>query len=234
MKAVLLCGGQGLRLKGPFGDTPKPLVELQGRPLLGFILDHYRAHGVREFVLLVGRGEQHFHQFASRYAGATGVAVQVVQTGADTPTGGRIKRAEPYLRNAEAFFMTYGDGVSDVDLNRLRACHDSSSCLVTLTAVRARLPFGLVELDEKGGVDSFVEKPLLEQYTNGGFFVFRRDAMAYLKEDSDLERDVLPVLAAAGELNAYRHHGFWHSMDTYKDHQALSELPLAKLLSQSS
>lgn len=226
MKALILCGGLGLRIKGNFEEVPKPLIVVRGRPLLAFILDGYIASGIRDFVLLVGLGEDQFHAFARHYAGA-GVTVKVLQTGVDTPTGGRLKKAEPLLAGEEDFFATYGDGVSDLDFTALLRFHRQSGRLVTLTAVRPQLPFGLLELNDQDGVAAFREKPVMDRYTNGGFFVMRRAVLAGIHEDADLETDVLPTLSAKGELGAYRHDGFWKNMDTYKDYLSLNAIDLA-------
>lgn len=223
-----MCGGHGLRLKGNFGDTPKPLVSLQGKPLLCYIIEHYRRYGVHEFILLVGENEREFQAFARSFSG-NGLTIDVLQTGSDTPTGGRIKRVEPILEGEERFFVTYGDGVSDIDIEALLARHRSSGKLVTLTAVRPTLPFGLVRLNEQNLVTSFVEKPVIDEWINAGFFVLERAALEHIQSDSDFENDVLPALSTRRDLVAYTHTGFWRSMDTYKDYLALDKLDLSDI-----
>lgn len=216
MKALVLCGGQGLRMKGNFGGVPKPLVPVRGRPLLAYIIDAYAAAGVRDVILLVGDAAADFEAFAAGYTGSA-VRVRVLPTGSDTPTGGRLQRALPLLADGETVFATYGDGVSDVDLDALLAFHRASGRAATLTAVRPRLPFGLLGVGPGGRVDSFREKPVLEQYMNGGFFVFQANVLRELGPGTDLEVDFLPLLAARAELGAFCHDGFWKGIDTYKD-----------------
>ena len=216
MKALVLCGGLGLRMKGSFAGVPKPLVPVRGRPLLAFIIDGYVAAGVLDIVLLAGDGAAAFEAFAAGYAGSD-VRVQVLPTGSETPTGGRLRQAAPLLRGEEAVFAAYGDGVADVDLAALLACHRAGGWAATLTAVRPRLPFGLLALQPGGRVDSFREKPLMAEYTNGGFFVLQVAILDELRPDTDFEADFLPALAARGQLGAYRHEGFWKGVDTYKD-----------------
>lgn len=218
VKAMILCGGLGLRIRGTFNDVPKSLVVVRGRPLLGYILDGFVASGVSESLLLVGRDEGRFREFAAGYAHGR---VTVVQTGADTPTGGRIRMAESFLADDDAAFVTYGDGVSDLDARHLLAYHRGSGRPATLTAVRPQLPFGLLDIDDAGAVTSFREKPIMPQYTNGGFFVFERKVIQSIALEDDLEADVLPVLATRGMLSAYRYDGFWKNMDTYKDYLQL-------------
>lgn len=227
MKTLILCGGLGLRIKGSFDDVPKPLIAVQGRPLLAFILDGYVASGFRDFVLLVGQGESLFRDFASTEAGA-GVSIEVLPTGLDTPTGGRLKRALPLLTGEDRVFVTYGDGISNVDFGELLRVHRASGRGATLTAVRPQLPFGLLEVDNDGAVSSFLEKPVMSQYTNGGFFVLEREILAALSDDSDFETGTLPDLARRGELGAYLHPGFWKNMDTYKDYMSLSTIDIAE------
>lgn len=232
MKALILCGGQGLRIKGSFDEVPKPLIVVQDKPLLAFIIDGYVASGIKDFVLLVGQGEPLFHDFVRDYATA-GVTILVMQTGRDTLTGGRLKKAEPLLADEDCFFVTYGDGVSDIDFDDLLRFHKSSGRAATLTAVRPQLPFGLLEVESDGAVSSFLEKPLMDQYTNGGFFVLQRSVLASINDDSDFETGVLPALSRNGELGAYLHAGFWKNMDTYKDYLALSAINLAERMRRS-
>ena len=147
----------------------------------------------------------------------------LAETGLDTPTGGRIKRAETHIEGDE-FLVTYGDGVADVDLGRLIEFHRGHGRIATVTSVRPRMPFGVMHVDGDNQVVAFDEKPLMSDRVNGGFFVFRRDVFRYLAGDSVLEREPFERLAADRELMAYRHDGFWACMDTHKDNLELNEL----------
>jgi glucose-1-phosphate cytidylyltransferase len=216
MDVVILCGGRGTRLNG---ERPKPLIEIGGRPIVWHVVSLYAAHGFRRFLLLTGyRGEE----VAAFSDWPAGVRVECVDTGADTPTGGRVHRVRERL--GEPFCLTYADGVADLDLRALRDHHAASGALATITVVRPELPFGVARLDGGGRVSGFREKPRSEHWVNGGFMVLEPAALAYLREDSVLEREPLERLAADGALGAYRHTGFWRCLDTHKDAVALEDL----------
>ena len=218
MQVVILCGGRGTRLGG---ETPKPLIEIGGRPIVWHVVAIYAAQGFRDFLLLTGHQGEAVAAWAARSAwSADGVRVRCVDTGPDTPTGGRVHAVRERLQ--EPFCLTYADGVADVDLAALRAQHDGSGALATMTVVRPELPFGVAVLED-GRVTGFREKPRAEQWVNGGFLVLEPGALAYLGPDSVLEREPLERLAAGGALAAYRHTGFWRCLDTAKDAVALEE-----------
>ncbi len=223
MLVAILCGGRGTRLQEHSPEVPKPLVEIGGRPILWHVIRIYAAQGYRRFLLLCGyRGEQ-IEAFARETYWPEGVDVRCVDTGVDTPTGGRLWRVRDEL-SAGPFLATYADGVADIDLAALRARHEAAGTLAALTVVRPPLPFGVALLDGEDRVAGFREKPQAEHWVNGGFFSFRPAALTYLDEDSVLEREPLERLAADGELAAFRHEGFWACMDTYKDAVALDDL----------
>jgi glucose-1-phosphate cytidylyltransferase len=213
MQVLILCGGRGTRLNG---ERPKPLIEVAGRPIVWHVVSIYAAQGFREFVLLTGyRGDE-----VARWSDwPPGVSVRCVDTGLDTPTGGRVHAVRDRLR--ERFCLTYADGVADIDLGALVRCHEAAGALATMTVVRPELPFGVAALDGDGRVTGFREKPVADQWVNGGFFVLEPGAVSYLAEDSVLERGPLERLAADGALAAYRHTGFWRCLDTAKDADAL-------------
>ena len=223
MLVAILCGGRGTRLQEHSPEVPKPLVEIGGRPILWHVIQIYAAQGYRRFRLLCGyRGEQ-VEAFARETYWPEGVEVRCADTGEGTPTGGRLWRVREELSSGP-FLATYADGVADIDLAALRACHEAAGTLAAVTVVRPLLPFGVAELGEDDRVRGFHEKPQASHWVNGGFFSLLPGALAYLSEDSVLEREPLERLAADGELAAHRHEGFWACMDTYKDAVALNDL----------
>jgi len=246
MTAVILCGGMGTRLREETEFKPKPMVEIGGRPILWHIMKHYAHFGVRNFVLCLGyRGDvirDYFLNYQVRNCDfavdlrtggietlSNGIAedwrVVLAETGQDTLTGSRLRRVLPYLRG-NSFFATYGDGLSDVDLDALLAHHRRSGRAATVTAVHPSSRYG--ELSIHGGlVKSFHEKPqVTEGWINGGFMVFEHRAFDGLgpTDNVALETGVLEALARQGELAVYQHDGFWQSMDTYREMCLLNEL----------
>jgi glucose-1-phosphate cytidylyltransferase len=222
---AILCGGRGARLQEHTREIPKPLVEIGGQPILAHVIALYAAQGFRRFLLATGYRGELIERFAAAQDWSPGVRVECIDTGLDTPTGGRIKLLEPLLCAEPTFCATYADGLADIDLARLLAFHERHGALATMTVVQPELQFGITELDGAGGrVVGFREKPRSEHWINGGFFCLRAGVFAHLRTDSVLERAPLEELAAAGELRAYRHRGFWECMDTYKDAVALNDL----------
>ena len=220
---VILCGGRGTRLQEHTREIPKPLVEIGGMPIVWHVIQLYAVQGFRRFLLATGYRGEMIERFAAEQRWPPGVSVQCVDTRLDTPTGGRIKLLAPRL-SGERFCATYSDGLADIDLARLLDFHDRHRALATMTVVRPELQFGVTELREDGVVTGFREKPRSEHWINGGFFCFEPDALDYLQADSVLERAPMERLAAAAQLRAYRHHGFWECMDTYKDAVQLNDL----------
>jgi glucose-1-phosphate cytidylyltransferase len=220
---VILCGGRGTRLRHDSASIPKPLVEIGGRPILWHVIQIYASQGARRFVLCTGYLGEMVEAFTRAEAWPEGVAVECVDTGLDTPTGGRIHLVGDRL-GGEPFLATYADGVADVDLHRLYAFHRAHGGLATVTVVRPELPFGVAELNGDDRVRGFREKPRSEHWVNGGFFCFEPGALDLIAENSVLEREPLERLAAGGQLHAYRHEGFWDCMDTYKDAVLLNDL----------
>lgn len=222
-KVAILCGGRGTRLQAQSPSLPKPLVEIGGRPILWHVVQIYLAHGFRRFVLLTGYQAELIECFARETEWPSDASVVCLNTGPDTPTGGRIARAQKLLRS-ERFCLTYADGVADIDLHALLADHDRHRPAATMTVVRPQLQFGIAELNGNGTVRGFVEKPRSEHWVNGGFFCLEPAVFEVLDEDSVLEREPLARLAAQDELRAFRHEGFWDCMDTYKDAILLNDL----------
>lgn len=224
---VILCGGRGTRLQERTQSIPKPLVEIGGRPIVWHVIQIYLAHGFRRFLLCTGYKGESIARFAAGEPWPAGVEVRCLDTGRDTPTGGRVHLAARELGDVP-FCATYADGVADVDLQALLAAHRAHGGLATMTVVRPRLQFGVAEIDDTDPADprvrGFREKPRAEHWVNGGFLCFEPGVRDYLAEDSVLEREPLERLAADGQLHAFRHEGFWDCMDTYKDAVLLNDL----------
>jgi glucose-1-phosphate cytidylyltransferase len=249
MKAVILAGGFGTRISEETGVRPKPMVEIGGRPILWHIMKIYSAHGVNDFVVCCGYKGYVIKEFFASYTlrnsdvtfdvanhgmeilknGAEPWKVTLVDTGDDTMTGGRIRRVRRYLGD-ETFCLTYGDGVSDVDLTALLDFHRASGNLATLTAVQPPGRFGAFSLQaDETRVSAFAEKPNgdgdASAWINGGFFVVEPEALELVDGDATVwEREPLERLAGQGRLGAYRHRGFWQPMDTLRDRMVLEEL----------
>ena len=219
---VILCGGRGTRLRERTESVPKALVEIGGRPILWHVIQIYAAQGFDRFLLATGYMGEAVEEFAAAERWPEGVRVECVDTGLDTPTGGRVAALAERL-GEERFCATYADGVADVDLSALLDFHEEQGALASVTVVRPNLQWGVAELsgDE---VTGFVEKPRSEHWINGGFFCFEPGVFAFLTPDSVLEREPLSRLAAEGQLRAFRHEGFWDCMDTYKDAVVLNDL----------
>lgn len=246
MKVVILCGGQGTRLREETEYRPKPLVEVGGKPILWHIMKTYAHHGFREFVLCLGyRGnmiKEYFLNYEAmnndftinlgqesrlHFNGAhqeQDFRVTLADTGQETMTGGRIRRIENYV-DGDTFLVTYGDGLADVNITELLAFHKSHGKTATVTTVRPQSRFGILDTSDDGQVLAFNEKPQLDGWASAGFLVFNRKLFGYLGDDDCvLEREPLERLAAEGQLMAYRHDGFFFAMDTYREYLYLNEL----------
>lgn len=242
MKTVILCGGLGTRLSEETSIKPKPMVEIGGNPILWNIMKTYERHGFNDFILALGyKGhiiKDYFSNYYSRNSDFTintksGIKhfdsnkkvedwnVNLIDTGKLTLTGGRILRLKDRLK--ETFFLTYGDGVCNVDLNKLLDFHKSHGKVATVTAVRPPARFGGMKI-EKNQVKEFKEKPQIgEASINGGYFVFEPEIFNYIKDDNSiLEKEPLETLSRENQLMAYEHNDFWHCMDTIRDRDTLN------------
>lgn len=245
LKVVILCGGLGTRMREETEYRPKPMVEVGGRPVLWHLMKLFAHHGLTRFVICVGYRGQMIKDYFLNYeawnndctvtlgqAGPvqfhgshteTGWEVTIADTGAETQTGGRVKRVERYL-DGDTFIVTYGDGLADVDLTALLAFHRAHGRLATITTTRPLSRFGIVDVDAGQEVRRFREKPQGDEWVSSGFMVFERPFLEYLDEDCILERAPLERLAAEGQVVAYQHDGFWQPMDTYRELLMLNEL----------
>lgn len=246
MKVVILAGGFGTRLREETEFRPKPLVEVGGHPILWHIMKLYAHHSFREFVLCLGyRGnmiKEYFLNYEAMsndftvclgrqnhicYHGAHNEQdfyITLADTGLETMTGGRVTRVKKYI-DGDTFMVTYGDGVTDLDIKALLDFHYAHDRLATVTTVRPSSRFGILDVDGSGRVLSFTEKPQLDGWASAGFFVFNRRVFEYLSgDDCVLEREPLERLAQEGQLMAFRHTGFFFAMDTYREYKYLNEL----------
>jgi len=244
MKAVILAGGLGTRISEESHLKPKPMIEIGGKPILWHIMKTYSAHGINDFIICLGyKGYLIKEYFANYYLHTSDLTfdmqdnsmkvhqnaaepwkVTLIDTGETTQTGGRLKRVAPYLDD-EDFCFTYGDGVSDIDLQALISFHNKQGTLATVTAVQPPGRFG--SLDVSGNkIRAFEEKPQGDgSWVNGGYFVLSPKVIEYIEDDLSVwEAHALQTLAVEGELSAYHHQGFWHPMDTLRDRTYLESL----------
>lgn len=245
MKVLLLAGGFGTRLSEETVVRPKPMVEIGGRPILWHIMKTYSHYGFNEFVVLLGYKGYMIKEYFANYllhqsditidmatnttewhsSDADPWKVTLIDTGHGTLTGGRVKRATPYIGN-EPFLLTYGDGVADVDISKLVDFHKSHGKLITMTSVQPAGRFGALHIDDDNLVTSFQEKPRGDgNWINGGYFVCQPEVMDYIDGDHTIfERDPLENMAREHQLVTYQHSGFWQCMDTQRDKKLLEDL----------
>ncbi|VVC01779.1 Bifunctional protein GlmU [uncultured archaeon] len=221
MKVVILCGGEGTRLREETEYRPKPMVAIGGMPILWHIMKYYSSFGFSEFVLCLGyKGEmiKEFFQGLRDAGGESGWEITFADTGLKAMTGARIKRVEKHI-TTDNFLVTYGDGLSNLDLNAEIAFHRRMGRAATLAGVHPHSKFGRVKADSSGVVSEFLEKPVLDDYVNGGFYVFQKEIMGCLSPDDPCVLETAPFeqLVEKRQMAMYRNEGFWHSMDTYKD-----------------
>ncbi len=222
---AILCGGKGTRIARGDRDTPKPLVDVGGHPILWHVMALYAAQGFREFVLLTGWQSERVEAAARAFAEVRDGRwrVDFLRTGEEAPTGGRVHAARERLAGG-TFALTYADGVADIDLRAELAFHRGHEGAATIAVVRPRSPWGSASLNDDGAITGFEEKPRLSDWINGGFMFCEPGVFDQIEADDVLEREPLERLVARGELFGFRHDGFWDCMDTYKDALVLNEL----------
>ena len=245
MKAVLLAGGLGTRLREETEIRPKPMVEIGGRPILWHIMKNLATQGVTEFIIATGYKANVIKEYFVNYETVTNDVtvtlgdrhslvvhgghdeadwtVTVAYTGDLTNTGGRVLQVSKYLDD-EPFFLTYGDGLADISLPALMRTHSEHGKSATISTIQPMSRFGVIDFDDDGNVSEFREKPRLDGWINIGFMIVEPKALDYFTDDCVLESGPLAEMARAGELAAYRHEGFWQPMDTYRESTLLNEL----------
>jgi len=246
MKAVLLAGGLGTRMREETEFRPKPMVEIGGRPVLWHIMKMLGTQALTDFVICTGYKSEYIKSYFTNYGAVNSDftvtlgdqssikyhgaheesdwTVTVADTGATTMTGGRIQRIKKYV-DGETFLCTYGDGLADIDLDALLKFHKSHGKIATMTAVQPTSRFGVLDLNDDGGIGQFKEKPQVEGWINIGYFIFEPEIFDYLGDDTTvLEQEPLHRLAADGQIVAYKHEGFWEPMDTYREALMLNEM----------
>lgn len=244
MKAMILAGGLGTRMREETEFRPKPMVEIGGRPVLWHIMKNLAHFGITDFIVATGYKSDMIKEYFLNYEARNNDftlqlgdreslafhhvhdeakwRVTVTFTGEATPTGGRVLRAAQYLDD-EPFLVTYGDGLANVNVEELVQFHESSGGIATVTTVQPLSRFGVMDVTESGRVISFREKPKLEGWINVGFFVMEPDVLHYLTMDTMLEDRPLAIMASKGLLSAYRHSGFWQPMDTFREAKQLND-----------
>lgn len=247
MKLVILAGGLGTRLSEETKIKPKPMVEIGGKPILWHIMKYYSCFGINEFIICCGYKGNLIKEYFLKYKNinsdirinlkdnhvdiisndAEEWSITCIDTGENTMTGGRIKRIKDYIDN-DTFLMTYGDGLSNVDIKGLINFHKTHNKLVTLTAVNPPVRFGNIEMNEAGSVSSFMEKPpALNSWINGGFFVLNKEIFNFIDSDStSWEEEPLRKITSKNELMAFKHKGFWQPMDSLREKELLEDLYL--------
>ena len=245
MKVLILAGGYGTRISEESDVRPKPMIEIGGKPILWHIMKHYSSYGFNEFVILLGYKSYVIKEyFANYYLHNSDVTIDtanqkleihnnysenwkitLIDTGLDTMTGGRVKRAKNFIAN-QPFFLTYGDGVSDVNIQNLLDFHKSHRKKITMTAIQPEGRFGALKLESNNEVSNFLEKPKGDgAWINGGFFVCEPEVLDYIDgDDTIFEKEPLQNLAEERELFSFKHEGFWKCMDTLRDKNQLNEM----------
>lgn len=222
MKVVILCGGEGMRLREYTDKIPKPLIEIGGKPIIWHIMKIYSHYGHNDFILCLGyKGEKIKEYFEAN--GHEFGNIIFVNTGLDSNKAERLKKVEKLI-DGENFFLAYGDDVSNVNINKVLEFHLKNKKTATITSVNLMSQYGILKLNEKNEITDFDEKPVLDCWINGGFFVLNKRIFCHIKKGMELEDDVFRKLAKAKEICAFKHRGFWMSMNTLKDVKELNDI----------
>ena len=237
---VILAGGYGTRFSEETMNKPKPMIEIGNKPIILHIIDYYHLFGLNNFIVCGGYKIDYIFSYFSNLSNLkcktsddnsivfqlkNGVSIRVVDTGLDTMTGGRVKRISPYVKT-NSFFMTYGDGVSDVDIKCLLETHEKVDSIITLTSIHPASRFGVLEIDETGRVNSFREKSQIDgDWINGGFMIINKEIFNFIDGDNTtFEKEPMNKVCEIGKLYAYKHYGFWQCMDTLRDKNKLEQM----------
>ena len=220
MRVVVLCGGKGTRLSEFTEKIPKPLIEVGSKPILWHVVQIYKSFGYNDFIFCLGYKGDKIKQY---FKNEKNVDIQFVETGINSNKADRLKKVE-HLITSDDFFVTYGDDLSDVNIKKLYEYHKKNKKIVTLTAINLVSPFGILEFDKKENVIGFKEKPKLKYFMNGGFYVFNKKIFSFMKKNYDLEKETFNDIAKINQIAAFKHKGFWKSMNTLKDVMELNEL----------
>src|SRR3989344_1640426 len=222
MKCVIFCGGKGVRLNELSREIPKPLLKIGDKPVIEHIMDHYAKHGITEFILCLGYLSDKIKEYFNNHQ--TSYSIEMVDTGENSLKSERLRKVKHLL--GDVFFVSYGDDLCNVDIKKLIDFHNKEKRVATLTAVRLPSSYGTLELHdfEPHLVSTFREKPLINEWINGGYFIFDKGIFDYIKDGDELENEVFDKLAKDKQLAAFRHGGFWKSINTLKDHIDLNEM----------
>ena len=223
MKLVILAGGYGTRLSEETKIKPKPLIKIGNKPIIWHLMKIYSTFGIKEFIICVGYKGYMIREQLAKYQKTEDWNIKFVNTGLHTMTGGRVKKIKKYLDRDKNFCLTYGDGLSNVNIKKLIKFHLDKNKIATLTAVKYKNPKGVLSINKTLNVNSIKEKPI--EYINGGFFVLSTKIFKYLKNDKSIfEKDCLPALSKNNQLLAFKHDGFWACMDTLREKKELNSL----------
>ncbi len=220
MEVVILCGGKGTRLSEYTQSIPKPMIEVGKKPILMHLMEFYASYGHKEFILCLGYKGEKIREF---FKNNKDWKIEFADTGEDSNKAERLTKVKDRIKG-NTFLLSYGDDLCDVNLDELIKFHNEKNKIVTLTAVPLMSPFGVIEFNKSNEVISFKEKPKLGHFMNGGFFVMKKDIFNYLKPGYDLEKEAFEELAKKKQIAAFRHEGFWKSMNTLKDAIELNEM----------
>jgi len=223
MKVIILAGGYGTRLVEETKVKPKPLVKIGNKPIIWHILKIYSYFGINKFIICLGYKGYLIKKELSKLIKSESWQIKYVNTGLKTMTGGRIRRVKKFVHKDKNFCLSYGDGLSDVNITKLIKFHEKNKKIGTLTAVKYKNPKGVLKIDKNFKIKTIKEKP--EEFINGGFFVLSNKVFKYLKNDQTIfEKDCLPKLTASNQLLAFKHNGFWGCMDTIREKKELNKI----------